>query len=77
MFLNKYSSNTILSDKLVHTVVSDEINLGKALTTAIRHTQEIPNVIEQDMNLFCTLKKSPAKEDFLLLTKELLDIQFK
>ena len=49
---------------------------GKALNTAIRNTQEIPNSADDGHNLFSYLKKSTAKYDFDLLTRELLNINF-
>ena len=74
VFLNKYSGNTILSDKAIQTTIASETELGNALTTAIRQTQEIPNATDMDMNMFSTLKKSTARDDFDILTRELLNI---
>ena len=74
VFLNKYSGNTILSDKAIQTTIASETELGNALTTAIRQTQEIPNTTDMDLNLFSSLKKSTAREDFDMLTRELLNI---
>lgn len=74
VFLNKYSGNTILSDKAIQTTIASETELGNALTTAIRQTQEIPNTTDMDMNLFSSLKKSTARDDFDMLTRELLCI---
>lgn len=74
VFLNKYSSNTILSDKAVQTTISSETETNHALNTAIRLSQELPNAIDQNTNIFASLKNSSAKEDFDLLTKELLNI---
>ena len=76
VFLNKFSSNTILSDKAISTVIAEEMLHGKALNTAIRNTQEIPNSADDGHNLFSYLKKSTAKYDFDLLTRELLNINF-
>ncbi len=74
VFLNKYSGNTILSDKAIQTTIAAETELGNALTTAIRQTQEIPNITDMDLNLFSSLKKSTARDDFDMLTRELLCI---
>lgn len=74
VFLNKYSGNTILSDKAIQTTIASETELGNALTTAIRQTQEIPNITDMDLNMFSTLKKSTARDDFDMLTRELLNI---
>ena len=76
IFLNKFSGNTILSDKILNTVMSDEIKKNNALTTAVRKTQEIENTIDAGLTLFSHLKKSEARSDFRQLTKELLNINF-
>ncbi|WHA04596.1 ParA family protein [Candidatus Bandiella numerosa] len=75
IFLNKFSGNTILSDKTLQTVFNDESESGNTLNTAVRQSQEIPNVIDEKLNLFSSVKKSTAKDDFDLLTKELLGIK--
>lgn len=74
VFLNKYSGNTILSDKAIQTTIAAETELGNALNTAVRQAQEIPNVVDMDMNVFSTLKRSTARDDFDLLARELLNI---
>lgn len=74
VFLNKFSGNTILSDKAISTTISEETANGKALSTAVRQSQEIPNAVDDEINLFSHLKKSTARDDFDLLTRELLDI---
>ncbi|MSO14646.1 ParA family protein [Rickettsiales endosymbiont of Trichoplax sp. H2] len=75
IFLNKFSGNTILSDKTLQTIFNDESEQGNTLSTAVRQSQEIPNIIDQKLNLFSSVKKSVAKDDFDLLTKELLEIE--
>lgn len=75
IFLNKFSGNTILSDKALQTIFNNESEKGNTLNTAVRQSQEIPNVIDQKLNLFSSVKKSTAKDDFDLLTKELLEIE--
>ena len=75
VFLNKFSGNTILSDKAISSIFSDPDMEGRALQTAVRYTQEIPNTIDSSKNLFSNLKKSTARDDFDLLTIELLGIE--
>ena len=75
IFLNKFSGNTILSDKTLQTIFSDEAEHGNTLSTAVRQAQEIPNATDNKLNLFSSVKKSIAKDDFDLLTKELLNIK--
>ncbi len=77
VFLNKFSGNTILSDKAIQTTIATEMESGNALTTAVRQTQEIPNITDANLNMFSLLKQSTARDDFDLLTRELLEIQFK
>lgn len=74
VFLNKFSSNTILSDKTIQTTIALENEKGYALSTAIRQLQEIPNTTDMNMNMFSSFKKSIARDDFDLLTKELFEI---
>lgn len=74
VFLNKFSGNTILSDKAIATVISDSQMEGKTLQTAIRYSQDIPNATDAGKNLFSTLKKSVARDDFDQLTRELFEI---
>lgn len=74
IFLNKFSGNTILSDKAIQTTISSASESGQALTTAIRQSQEIPNATDMGVSVFSSLKKSTARNDFDLLTKELLNI---
>ena len=75
IFLNKFSGNTILSDKTLRTIFNDESEKGNTLNTAVRQSQEIPNVIDEKLNLFSSVKKSLARNDFDLLARELLDIK--
>ncbi len=75
VFLNKFSGNTILSDKAIQTTISEETASGKALSVAVRNSQDIPNAIDKGLNLFSGLKKSTAREDFEALTRELLGIK--
>jgi len=74
VFLNKYSSNTILSDKAIQTTIASETSTNNALNTAIRLSQEIPNLTDQNLNLFSNIKQSNVRDDFDILTRELLDI---
>lgn len=74
VYLNKYSSKTILSDKAIVSLVSDPELEGKVLSTTVQYAQEIPNVADKSNNVFRLLKKSSVREDFDRLTRELLNI---
>lgn len=74
VFLNKFSGNTILSDKAINSIMSSPDMEGKTLQTAVRFTQEIPNITDSNKNLSSSLKKSIARDDFDQLTRELLGI---
>ena len=76
VFLNKFSGNTILSDKAVKSIVADPDMEEIALQSAVRYAQEIPNTTDLSKNLFSSLKKSIARDDFDQLTRELLGIEF-
>lgn len=75
VFLNKFSGKTIMSDKAVRSLISDPDLEGKVLATTIPYAQEIPNVTNENKNVFKTMKKSTVRNDFDELTRELLDIQ--
>lgn len=74
VFLNKFSGNTILSDKAIATIIADPDMEGRALQTAVRFGQEIPNATDANKSLFSSVKKSTLRDDFEQLTKELLNI---
>lgn len=74
VFLNKFSGNTILSDKAIATIIADPDMEGRALQTAVRFGQEIPNATDANKSLFSSVKKSTLRDDFEQLTKELLKI---
>lgn len=72
VYLNKFSSKTILSDKTVMTLLSDEALSPHVLSTTIQFSQEIPNLSDENKNVFSHLKKSISRDDFCLLTQEIL-----
>jgi chromosome partitioning protein len=74
VFLNKFSSKTILSDKAIMSLISDPELEGKVLSSTVQFSQEVPNITDQNKNVFSTLKRSAVREDFDRLTRELLDI---
>lgn len=74
VFLNKFSGNTILSDKAIATIIADPDMEGRALQTAVRFGQEIPNATDANKSLFSNMKKSTLRDDFEQLTRELLNI---
>lgn len=73
VFLNKFSNKTILSGKTVMTLLSDPGLEEHILSTSIQYSQEIPNLASQNKNVFLNLKKSAIRDDFCLLTLELLN----
>jgi len=77
VFLNKFSNKTILSDKAVMSLISDQALDGKVLSTTVQFSQEIPNIADANKNVFSNVKKSTVREDFDSLTRELLDISVK
>ena len=74
VYLNKFSSKTILSDKAVVSLLSDTELEGKVLSTTVQFAQEIPNITDENKNIFKTIKKSSVRDDFDRLTRELLEI---
>ena len=76
VFLNKFSGNTILSDKTLSFLLNQEDMENKVLQTAVRFSQEIPNTTAVNKSMFSTLKSSPTRTDFDQLTREILGITF-
>ena len=74
VFLNRYSGNTILSDKTIQTVISNEYEEGHALSTAIKNSQELPNSIDNGESVFSNVRVSSVREDYDALARELLEI---
>jgi len=74
VFLNKFSSNTILSEKAVATIIADPDMEGKTMQTAVRLVQEVPRATDTNKSLFDDLRKSSVRDDFDRLTRELLEI---
>ncbi len=74
VYLNKFSGKTILSDKAIVSLISDPDLEGKVLSTTVQYAQEIPNITDEDKNVFSHMKKSSVRDDFDQLTRELLDI---
>lgn len=74
VFLNKFSGKTILSDKAIVSLISDPDLEGRILKTTVQFSQEIPNITDDNKNLFMSLKKLPARDDYDHLTRELLGI---
>lgn len=74
VFLNKFSGRTVLSDKAVFSLISDPSLENKVLTTTIQYSQEIPNITDDNKNVFDSLKKSSVREDFDRITREILNI---
>jgi chromosome partitioning protein len=74
VYLNKFSGKTILSDKAIVSLISDPDLEGKVISTTVQYSQEIPNITDENKNLFSQLKKSLVREDFDRLTRELLEI---
>ena len=76
VFLNKYSSKTILSGKAAIALLSDKDLDGRLLKTIITASQEIPNSIESNTTIFSSLSKSSIREDFRDLASELFSLKY-
>ncbi len=74
VYLNKFSGKTVLSDKAVGSLISDPDLEGRILSTTIPLAQEIENLTDKNRNVFLTLSRSMVRDDFELLTQELLEI---
>jgi chromosome partitioning protein len=74
IFLNKYKSNTVLSEKAITSIYSSNKYSNKTLESAIRFAQDIANYADQNKHLFTNLTSYPVKNDYLSLTMELFNI---
>jgi chromosome partitioning protein len=73
--LNKFDTRTALSTEVL-TMVLNDVRLKEQLCKSfVRVCQDFPNSISKGSNIFGDLKKSSAKEDVDLLTKELLELK--
>jgi chromosome partitioning protein len=75
IILNKFDSRTALSTEVLTSIIHHEIFSGLLCKTFIRISQEFPNTIYNNTNIFNTLKNTSAKEDIDLFTRELLSIE--
>lgn len=73
VFLNKFSGNTILSELALQKILSSDELKSRCLDVAVRLSQEIPNAANDKKNIFSYLKKSTARTDFELLTRQILE----
>ena len=74
IFLNKYTSNTILSGKTVSDIFENSEYDNIILETMIHYSQEMPNLTAESKCVFSNLRKSQSKEDFEKLAGEILKI---
>lgn len=74
VFLNKFEGNKILSNTTVSNTISSELDAGNGYDVVIRNSQEIINLQKEHKNLFSHIKKSQAREDFLMLTGKIIDL---
>ena len=74
ILLNKFDSRTVLSNKIVSDLMSDELIRNRLLQTVVRINQEFPNVIDKNISIFDSVALSVAKDDIHLLTREILGI---
>jgi chromosome partitioning protein len=72
-FLNKYNSNTMLSNSM-HETLHNQKQFGNILQTKVRYTQKLQNLMSINRNVFSSLERLSVRDDFNKLTCELLEI---
>jgi chromosome partitioning protein len=72
--LNKFDSRTALSNEVLRSILNHDVFKNMLCETIIRASQEFPNSIYAEANIFHKLKDTPAKEDIDLLTREILNL---
>lgn len=74
VMINKFDTRTALSTEVLTLVLNDPTFKNLLCKTFIRVCQDFPNSINRGGNIYDDLKKSVAKEDVDLLTREILEI---
>lgn len=74
IMLNKFDTRTALSTEVLSMVLNHPIYKDMIFKTFIRICQDFPNAINRGGNIYDDLKKSSAKEDVDLLTREILGL---
>lgn len=74
VLINKFDTRTALSTEVLSIVLKDSVLKDLLCSTFIRICQEFPNTINKGGNIYDDLKKTPAKEDVDLFTREILDL---
>jgi len=72
--INKFNNKTNLSHQTLCSLLKNENTSNLLLKTFINSSQEFPNCFDKGISVFETFKKSTAKEDIDLLTRELIEI---
>lgn len=74
VMLNKFDTRTALSSEVLTRVLNDDLFKKLLCKTFVRVCQDFPNAIHRVGNIYDDLKKSVAKEDIDLFTREMLDL---
>jgi chromosome partitioning protein len=73
ILFNQYDSRTSLSFNALSELIKDEIFGKLMINSYIRKAQSIENHIASGKSIFDTIKDLPEKEDFAVVTQELLE----
>lgn len=71
--LNKFDARTSLSHLILSNLHKDSKYSDRLLKSFIRTSQEFPNCIAKNKNIFDTLKSTPSKEDIDFLAREIIE----
>ena len=77
VLINKFDQRNALSSEVLKTIMTHDLYKDSLCTTFIRACQEIQNSIYKGINIFSSLRNTPAKEDIDLLTQEILSLKEK
>jgi chromosome partitioning protein len=73
--INKFDTRTILSNQVLTSIMSNQRMKNALYNTLIRVCQDFPNSTLTKNNIFSNVKKSVAKEDIDLFTREVLELK--
>lgn len=77
ILINKFDQRNALSSAVLKTIMSHDLYKDLLCSTFVRACQEIQNALYKGVNIFSSLKNTPAKEDIDLLTQEILSLKEK
>jgi chromosome partitioning protein len=71
---NKYDARTNLSFETMSKIIKHDLYADKLVRAYIRSMQSIENAVSESKSVFDSFKKTPEREDFSVITREILGV---